>query len=66
MSRVLEKKDLIETREVFEKFPTRYKEDRELQRICYDFMEYIYEGPGDTEQDKIQIGEAERHPQTGE
>ncbi|RLI92088.1 MAG: hypothetical protein DRO89_02710 [Candidatus Altiarchaeales archaeon] len=41
MSRVLEKKDLIETREVFEKFLTRYKEDRELQRICDDFMEYI-------------------------
>ncbi len=41
MSRVLEKKDLIETKEVFEKFLMRYKDDRELRVICDDFMEYI-------------------------
>jgi len=41
MSRILEKKDLIETKEVFEKFLMRYENDEELRVICDNFMEYI-------------------------
>ena len=41
MSKVLEKKDLIETKEVFEKFLMRYENDEELRVICDDFMRYI-------------------------
>ncbi len=42
MSRVLDREDLIETKEVFEKFLTRYQSDEELQDICEDFMGYIH------------------------
>ena len=41
ISVVLETKDLIDAREVFEKFSTRYSADRELQEIWDEFREYL-------------------------
>ncbi|MBN2014837.1 MAG: hypothetical protein JW778_06620 [Candidatus Altiarchaeota archaeon] len=41
ISIVLEKKDLADTEAVFEKFSSRYSEDRDLQKICDNFRAYL-------------------------
>ncbi|HIE34414.1 MAG TPA: hypothetical protein EYP86_04685 [Candidatus Altiarchaeales archaeon] len=41
LSEVLEKKDLIEAKEAFEKFLARYENDRELKEVCDKFMLYL-------------------------
>ncbi|HEX54853.1 MAG: hypothetical protein DRO90_02240 [Candidatus Altiarchaeales archaeon] len=44
ISDALEKKDLTEVKEIFEKFMERYRNDLELRRICEEFMEYLESG----------------------
>lgn len=41
MSVILGRKDLIESKETFEKFLNRYENDRELREVCDDFMAYL-------------------------
>jgi len=41
VSRILEKKDMLEGHEVFEKFSKRYTDDKEFQDIYEKFKEYL-------------------------
>ncbi|HIE34413.1 MAG TPA: hypothetical protein EYP86_04680 [Candidatus Altiarchaeales archaeon] len=41
VSQILEKKDMLEGHEVFEKFSKRYTNDKEFQEIYEKFKEYL-------------------------